>query len=335
MNHKISVLLGVSALALAQLACNLPARSGESEGVATALPAPNQTLTALFAITPVSAASATLPPIYTATDSQSGGGLNPTATTAPATATTAPAATNTALPTVVVTPLATATRPPAATATQASRRTSFVAQYLSSPPTIDGDWGEWKDLTREYPANYVTYGAGSRTGEDDLASSFHIGWDANNLYVAVKVRDDHYVQNASGENIFEGDCIELLLDTNLQGDFYYDQLSPDDFQLGINPGRPDPSGTREAYLWFPSNIAGKRTSITIASRLENGVYRVEAAIPWNIFEVTPANGARYGFVISTSDNDNTSDNVQESMVSSSPNRRLADPTSWGELQLVR
>lgn len=358
MKNNTRALLVLAVLVLASAACNLPSRDA-APGQPTQLPAPNQTLTALFAITPVvpATATATLPPVLSPTPEESGGGIAPTNTSAPQaqpTATTAPpivAATATSapptvavtpiIPTVAVTPLnspvPTLTRAPAqptATNRPLGRSSVFQAKYLSTPPTIDGDWSEWKTLTTEYPANTVTYGAGSRTGDDDLAGSFHIGWDNNYLYLAVKVRDDKYVQNGLGADIFLGDHIELLLDTNLEGDFYYSQLSPDDFQLGINPGRPDPSGTREAYLWFPSNIEGPRSGVTLAARQETGQYRVEAAIPWSVFETTPAVGKRYGFVLSASDNDNPAKNIQESLVSSSAGRRLADPTTWGELRLT-
>ncbi|MBE0698694.1 MAG: hypothetical protein IH586_17385, partial [Anaerolineaceae bacterium] len=317
--------LVISILFVAQMACNLPVRN---TGQATALPAPNQTLSALFAFTPNplnATSTATLPPVVTATLGQ------------PA----APTATNTQVP-----PTATATNPPAPTSTftrvppqptatipGVRSRSPVIAKYLSTPPTLDGDWGEWKSLTTEYPAGNVVFGKSNWVDENDLDASFHVGWDNNYLYVAVKVRDDKYVQNATGENIFKGDSIEILLDTKLQDDFYYTKLSPDDFQLGINPGRPDPGGTKEAYLWFPNNIAGARPGVKIASRQENGVYRVEAAIPWSVFEMTPAAGRHYGFALSVSDNDNAGENLQQTMVSNVAVRHLTDPTSWGDLRL--
>lgn len=334
----------IAALVVMQIACNLPARSGSPAApVETPLPAPNQTLTALFALTTQIARtpSATLPPVVTATSPDSGGGVAPTATLVPTqppapTATTAPAS-PTAIPTVEITPLSPTRRPsvPTATSGPLGRRSVFTANYLAEAPTIDGDWGEWKTLTKEYPANFVTYGSGSWTGEEDLSSSFHVGWDEDYLYVGMKVHDDVYVQNASGENIYLGDSLEILLDTKLQDDFYYGQLSADDFQLGINPGRPMPGDTREAYLWFPNSIVGKRSGVNIGARLESGVYRVEAAIPWSVFETTPADGKRFGFMVSVSDNDNGDQNVQQTMVSSSSGRRLVDPTTWGELRLVK
>lgn len=330
MNRKFSALLALAALLFATLACNLP---GQGAGGVSTLPASDQTLTALFAVTPVSSATPTLPPIVTAT--QAGGAAKPTATTG-ASGNNNPTATT--KPTTAANPSATKTSAPAATATVPSTRTrtQVVAKYIDKALTIDGDWGEWKDLTTEYPMNNVVWGKQNWSNADDLSGSFHVGWDNTYLYIAAKIHDDKYVQNATGENIYLGDGLEVLLDTNLQGDYYYNKLSPDDFQLGIAPGRPDPAaGNREAYLWFPSNLAHSRSDVKIGSILEDGVYRVEAAIPWSLFEITPTNGGHYGFALSANDNDDPNHNLQQSMISNVAGRVLADPTTWGDLQLTK
>jgi hypothetical protein len=324
---KIRVLLLMLALLFVQVGCRMSASKGP---VATQLPAPNQTITALFAITFPASATPTLPPVASATLPASAASTikPPPVSSLPATATLRPPA---------ITPTSTNTQPPQPSATIPSvrPRSAVVANYINIPLEIDGDWGEWKDITKEYPANPVVYGKSNWTNADDLSSSFHIGWDESFLYIAVKVHDDVYVQNASGAELYKGDSIELLLDTNLKDDFYYTQLSPDDFQLGISPGRPNPDGVRTAYLWLPRDISGPRTNVKIGSRLEDGVYRVEAAIPWNIFEITPVTGRHYGFALSVSDNDDGDNNVQQTMISNVATRHLTDPTTWGDLQLVK
>ncbi len=139
----------------------------------------------------------------------------------------------------------------------------------------------------------------------------------------------------TGANLFKGDSLEILLDTDVSADFYVTTLSPDDFQLGISDGRPNVSGTKEAYLWLPTNIAGSRSSVKIASSRSDadGITRIEVAIPWTIFGITPASGDHFGFVLSASDNDNSADNVQQSMVSNVKTRVLTNPTTWGDLTL--
>jgi hypothetical protein len=210
-----------------------------------------------------------------------------------------------------------------------------TARYLSNPPKMDGDWSEWKGLTDEYPANHVVWGNDNWTGAEDLSASFHLGWDDNYLYLAIKVRDAHFVQTTTGANLFNGDSLELLLDTQLAEDYASARLSDDDFQLGLSPGRPKPGSGQESYLWAPNYLAGEQKSIEIESRWENGIYRAEVAIPWKVFEMKPEAGRHYGFGLSVSDNDNGDGSVQQSMISNLPDRNPGDPTTWGDLLLVR
>jgi len=207
------------------------------------------------------------------------------------------------------------------------------AVYLSSSPDIDGSWAGWDSPF--HSANFVVYGNKNWTDEDDLSASYRIGWNEDYLFIAVKVKDDHYVQNASGQNLYLGDSIEILLDTNLYDDFHYNQLSADDYQLGISPGKGGVDGTREAVLWYPRDYMGSKSNVKIGSMGGDGIYRVEARIPWSVFNVTPSNGKHFGFALSVSDNDNNGWNEQQSMVSSAGNRHLTQPMTWGELVLAR
>jgi hypothetical protein len=51
--------------------------------------------------------------------------------------------------------------------------------------------------------------------------------------------------------------------------------------------------------------------------------------------MAPVSGNHYGFALSVNDNDDPNKNVQQSMVSNVPGRHLTDPTTWGDLQLVK
>jgi hypothetical protein len=301
--------------------CNIPNRTPTSQPT---LPAVNVTLTALYqtamavipSATPVPASATPVRAVATSTKEA----LQPTNTALPPTK----------APATAVPPTPAPTKP---APTQASSPESS-APFLSTAPTIDGDWSEWKTVAREYPAQYSAYGKANRKDEDDLNASYYVGWDADYLYIAVKVRDDLYVQQAEGANIYKGDSIELLLDTNRAGDLGSHTLSADDYQVGISPGRPTiGDGNIEIYRWFPASKAGSVSGASIAAVDEGDVYRVEAAIPWSAFGVSPARGMRMGFALSVSDNDKTGEQIQESMVSSVPNRHLTDPDTWGILVL--
>ena len=298
--------------------CNMPNRT-PTPG-ATEVPV-NITLTALYktamAVPDTSTPAPVIPTVTRMVATSTQLAVPPTNTVAP------PANTATPIP-----PTATAKVPTAAVIP------AIEAARLSSVPTIDGDWSEWKKVAREYPAQNIVYGKANWSGENDLNASYYVGWDATNLYLAVKVHDDIYVQQAQGDNIYKGDSIELLLDTNRSGDLATHALNSDDYQIGISPGRPTIADHNpEVYLWFPSKKAGDLSNVTVGAVDEGGIYRVEAAIPWSVFGVTPAKGMRFGFAISASDNDKSGEQVQESMVSSVPTRHLTDPATWGEMIL--
>ncbi len=234
-----------------------------------------------------------------------------------------PTANPTAAPTIIYVPV-NPTQPPIRPGG------TVLADYFSRPPTIDGNWDDYNGL--EHPISSIVFGYSNWTGEDDLIGAYRIGWDMNNLYLAVKVRDDVYAQNAAGDDLYKGDSIEVLLDADLYGDFSVNSLNADDYQLGISPGRSSVSGLKEAILWYPRAISGGR-SFPVASMSSAGVYRVEMAIPWSVFSITPFAGQHYGFAVSISDNDDPLQNLQQTMVSSVPGRKLTLPMTWGELVL--
>jgi hypothetical protein len=279
-----------------------------------AIPTPNLTMTALFQPTETIPPSITPPAVQTATPLPA----TPTGDVAEATATTPPGVTATATETEVETP-------------EMRPGVSVQAAYLESKPVIDGDLDEW-ELSSIFALD-VVFGATNHTGLDDLSAEAMVGWDEDNLYFAAEVEDDIYAQDATGINLFKGDSLEILLDTDVTGDYFLSVLSFDDFQLGISPGST-PGTKMAAYLWFPENKSGSRSQVQIAASATADGYLVEVAIPWEVFEVTPVSGDHFGFAFSVSDNDNAVEDEQQSMVSNVPTRNLANPTSWGDLTLL-
>ena len=311
MAKTLKVLFILVMISLLATACGLLGQNTPSPASGT----PNATLTALFDLSHNLPGTATPPGISTATQ--------------PVLPTLAPTS---VLPTATV-PITIPTAVPTA-APQERSGVMMKAGYLSTAPTIDGSWAEWKDKTTQYPLKFIVYGASNWSGSADLEASYAAGWDNTYLYVGFKVYDDKYVQHATGANLYKGDSLELLVDNNLYGDFYVEQLSSDDYQLGISGGDKE-NIKPEAYLWFPSNAAGARTNVKIAYVYEEGLYRAEAAIPWSVLGITPSSGMVIGFAASVSDNDNPSENVQQTMASTAADRMLTDPTTWGWLTLVK
>lgn len=315
------IFLAVGTIVISALACNAPQITRSTPSV---FPTTDLTLTAL-----TEAVSAT--PSQTVTI--------PTPTFTPSV--TLPAPTNT--PTLVPNTSTSTTIPNTATPTATSTHVSYVgpgvrpgarirAYYLRREPTIDGVFDEW-ELER-YPVDELVYGADHWSGRDDLNANVMMGWDDNNLYIAVKVIDDKYVQNASGKDLFLGDSLEVLIDTKISNDFYLETLSLDDYQLGVSPGSSEPGTDTEAYLWYPRDERGGRGKVKVGAMYTDNGYRAEIKIPWDTFNIKPAKGSHYGFAFSVSDNDRSGEKVQQSMVSSSSNRQLTNPSTWGDLELL-
>jgi hypothetical protein len=299
-----TVLSMLVVLAAAMVACEIP---GTTSPTPFALPTPNLTLTAIFA---------------------------PTDTPTEAPPTEAPPPTL-AIPTFTATST-TGTTPgaPTATANPAAGRpngTPLNAVFLTVAPAIDGNLSDWSGVS--YGVAACTYGCNLRSGDSDVSGTVFLGYDAANLYVAVQVRDDKYVQVTSGRNMYKGDDIEIQFDANLTTDFTSTSLSSDDYQIGLSAGN---FGTvaPNAYRWYPRSLEGTLSAVVVKAKQAADGYALEAKIPWTVFGVTPTSGDKYGFAISISDDDQAATAVQQSMVSSVVSRKLLNPTTWGTLILA-
>jgi hypothetical protein len=208
-----------------------------------------------------------------------------------------------------------------------------VAPFLNKPPVLDGMWDEW--TTQAYPVTNIVYGKDNISDRNDLGGSFRIGWDDTYLYLVEKVGDDSYVQRDTLADIYKGDSLEIMLDTELQADFKSSQLNNDDYDLRISPGNPDPGKHMEAYLWFPRNISASLPKVRIAALGGSDTYRLETAIPWSVFGITPQPGMHFGFALRINDDDDVDLDLQQSAVSNVPGADLSDPTTWGDLLLTK
>jgi len=312
-NRRIFALVFV--LLVTILACNMPNVSSTPLFVFST---PNQTMTALFnpiledetRITPTRATqtSTTVDPTE-----RSSSTLDPSITAIPYTLT--PSLTPT---TSYVGP---GLRP----------GTSLVARYLTDVPKINGDLSDW-DLSI-YPSSHVVYGSSNWEDEKDLSAALMVGWDELFLYLGGRIKDEKYVQNKSGEFLYLGDSVEVLLDTDVSQDFYFNSLNSDDYQLGVSPGSPTKGIDPEAYLWYPRSSQGSCGQIQIGVLATPNGYHIELAIPWEVFEINPYIDQHLGFAFSVSDNDKGNQDVQESMISNISTRVLTKPMTWGDLTL--
>jgi LCP family protein required for cell wall assembly len=212
------------------------------------------------------------------------------------------------------------------------------AGVFGPPPRMDGDLSEWTNLA--YAIDQPTLGRENWTGPDDLSARWNTAWDEDYLYLALKVKDDVFVQQATGEALSKGDSLELLLDID-PGSRTANTLTERDFQLGISPGNlAQPPAKPEAYLWLPEDEARPVGGVILSARLVPGGYEMEVAIPWATFNLTPFAGEGFAFTLSLNDDDTANAPPvapgaaqQETQVSSIKDRKLIDPLTWGILAL--
>lgn len=251
-----------------------------------------------------------------------------------------PVTTEAALPVATAAPAATDTPPPTntppPTAIPPVVTTNVNAPFFSSAPTIDGNLNEWIGVTPVLAA-YRTFEDASWDGSEDLTATWQLAWDNSNLYLAVTVLDDIHAQIQSGNLIFQGDSVDMQLDTNRLGDFERNNLSSDDFQITLSPGD---FNTLPASVWrWTATDSGSLLDapdhgiIVRAQRTDTG-YLIEAAVPWRDLNVTPSNGLVLGASFNATDNDRVGTAVQEVFYSHIASRTLLSPNTWGTLTLA-
>lgn len=304
-------------------------------GGANATPTVNLTLTAIFAPLGTLPPEATEEPAATE-DDEDGDGEDPapTATLTPISASAA--ASPTLAPLIAgqtVTPIYLDYNESATGVPDEGRPgPSANAVFQVVPPVIDGDPSDWASIV--YAAENVVFGKEFHAGKADLSADFKLGWDAEFLYISVTVRDSKFVQNATGAQLYQGDGLEILIDTDLAGDFNDTYISADDFQIGFSPGNAQEGDPPEAYIWTPREEVGTLHRVILAAKLTGEGYVIEVGIPWFVIGVAPANGLRLGFLLSVSDNDSVNSNQQQTVVSFASSRALHNPTTWRDLHLI-
>jgi hypothetical protein len=206
---------------------------------------------------------------------------------------------------------------------------------VGAPPLVDGLLDDWQSpLIDASPlaVEHLVFGPDAWQGVADLSATAWGAYDARALYLAVAVRDDHLSRPSAGARLYLGDSVELQLDSDLAGDVDRHVFDADDWHVGLSPGALTPGGAApEAWAWRPQARAGA-LQLPLAAQARPGGYALELALPWTVLGLVPAAGLALGLTISVSDDD-ASEPLQETMVSSSAIRRWDDPTTMGLLLL--
>lgn len=219
----------------------------------------------------------------------------------------------------------------------------FVGGEGGSLIQIDGSQGDWDALTGQEGVEWtafstITYdnGCANRYPDSgslvDLEGRVQLAYDDQNLYVAFVVNDDGLVTySGQDERYFLGDAPQLMLDLNLDGDYNDTQLSADDVQIDFDP---NPNAPRAA-LWQLSSLSARvlAEAVMAVTPTDTG-YFLEAALPWPLLNVSPQPGTQLGLAAGINENDTPDTDVQECIISTSPQRNWRNPATWGTVLLM-
>jgi len=199
------------------------------------------------------------------------------------------------------------------------------------PPVIDGSIQEW-DKFESFSAFEPTFKIMKEMiiPPNDLSGTFYSCWDDDNFYFAVQVVDILFSQNYTRDQLFNGDSITIVFDTELEEDMQIPFYSSDDYQIDFSPGNL--SGiSAESFMKWPSNAPPR--GVVVKSTILTNMYMIEASIPWdNFLNYTPSDEDVLGFTISILDTDNLEST--ELMISSSKVFDFNNVSTLGAIALI-
>ncbi len=188
--------------------------------------------------------------------------------------------------------------------------------FINAAPAIDGLVDDlWNSISHER-LNLAGQGDNSR---HDLNANFRGVWDADSLYLLVKITNDTLYSGNTDSSL--NDNLELFLDFNNSKGESYDS---DDYMIRFS------YGTETAAF-----VVGDAFDINFVQYSPDaGTLIYEIAIPWDVAtEVTPAEGVEMGIELNINDNDGAGIEDQVTWYSNSENKS-SEPSVFGTIILL-
>jgi len=199
------------------------------------------------------------------------------------------------------------------------------------PPVIDGSIQEW-DKFESFSAFEPTFKIMEEMiiPPNDLSGTFYSCWDDDNFYFAIQVVDILFSQNYTRDQLYKGDSITIVFDTELEEDMQIPFYNSDDYQIDFSPGNL--SGiSAESFMKWPSNAPPR--GVVVKSTILTNMYMIEASIPWyNFSDYYPSDEDVLGFTISILDTDNLEST--ELIISSSKTFKFNNVSILGAIALI-
>lgn len=163
---------------------------------------------------------------------------------------------------------------------------SWLVTRTASPIVIDGDTWDWLPAPQATvllsPAISLV-NAGAIESDKESSGQIYLKYDDEAVYVLGIIKDDNVVGDQAGSGIWQNTAIELwfnLGDQNVPANLAdYANYMDEDYQINLTPMV---GGEQKGYYYvFPGTKSAfnDNGSITVAAKLVEGGYVIEAKIP--------------------------------------------------------
>ncbi|MEZ0298652.1 MAG: sugar-binding protein [Candidatus Methylacidiphilales bacterium] len=203
-----------------------------------------------------------------------------------------------------------------------------ISKKLQAEPVLDGKFSDWKGAAELGLLNPKVAGA-------DCSGTGYIGWDENNLYIGVDVRDNEMLNKESRAKLYRQDSVELFVSTEPRdsGRGY----GPNDHQFFLTPtsgeGKPIVGEVTDREAGVVEDVKGAKVWAGPMHKEEKG-WAMEVAIPWTSLNgFKPSDGRSLAVDILLNDADTSHERFKLKAVDSPENFSVIEPSTWGLLKL--
>jgi hypothetical protein len=216
------------------------------------------------------------------------------------------------------------------------------ATRIDTLPSIDGDSGELLGTAPVSETPFLIYTnpeVSTRFGAN-ASGTITLAYTESALYVYGDVIDDELSASEEGDQIWRNDGVTLNLDLN--GALPSPQPDGNDFQITLSPADRQ-AGTTAASVVFSGTGTifgnGRVGVATVASRVNDDGYSIEAIIPWSVLGLSGPPTGPLGALVTVFDNDGEVDSTGMSLQTvivgntSDAAGGFTSPETWGMLTL--
>lgn len=193
-------------------------------------------------------------------------------------------------------------------AVQAGEGYDVIAYDIDPVVQIDGDLQDWSQMPGAMQlsrSEQVTFGGEFWNDPDDLSGEVRVAWRENGLSISAIVTDDFVRQPYTGDEIYNGDHINLILDFSPQDRREENAFGEGQYHFAISPGSLTDDGhaiSPEVYRYVPRDSEAQAYQV-VARRTSTG-YVIEAFIPQESFgSPSLTQGVDFNWVVTISDAD--------------------------------